>query len=65
MLSGVTTDEKSRGHAMLARVALLSLEKAGLCKRYRVLSGGVVKEIRVVFDPKIWTMDLKLLSEKG
>lgn len=63
MLSGGTTDEKTKGHAMLARVALLSLERAGLCRRMRVLSGGVVKEIRVVFDPKIWTDDLRLLSE--
>lgn len=63
MLSSVIPDEKTRGHAMLARVALLSLERAGLCRRYRVLSKGVVKEIRVVFSPEIWAEDLRLLSE--
>lgn len=62
--SSAVTTEKTRGHAMLARVAVLSLERAKLCKRMRVLSDkGVVTEIRVVFDPKIWTDDLRLLSE--
>ena len=59
--------EKLRQHAMMMKVALSQLEKAGLCKRYKVLSkdGQTVKEIQVVFDPAIWTvgLNLKVLSE--
>lgn len=58
--------EKSRQHAVIARVALLQLEKAGLVKRFKVLSedGKTVREIRIVFDPVVWTPDLHLvLSE--
>lgn len=61
MLSGEIS-EKARQHAMLAKVSLLSLEKAGLCKLYTVLSedGTTVMEIQVVFDPAVWTPDLGL-----
>lgn len=54
--------EKARQHAVLMRTALLQLEKAGLCKRYRVLSedGITLKEIQVVFDPSLWTDGLVL-----
>ncbi len=59
--------EITRQHAMLMRTALLQLEKAGLCKRFRVLSkdGETVKEIQVVFSPDLWTtgLSLKVLSE--
>jgi hypothetical protein len=58
--------DKTIAHAMILRAALLSLEKTGLVKRLKVLSktekGNAVIEIRVVFDPAVWTEDLKLLS---
>lgn len=70
------TVNKTALHALMMRAALLSLEKTGLLRRYRVLSRNaagkpvldntgkpVVKEIRIVLDPKVWTEDLKLLSE--
>lgn len=70
------TGNKTALHALMMRAALLSLEKTGLLRRYRVLSRNaagkpvldntgkpVVKEIRIVLDPKVWTEDLKLLSE--
>lgn len=58
--------EKVRQHADLMRVALLQLEKAGLCKRYQVLSepndeGQThVVEIQVAFPPEFWTTGLEL-----
>jgi hypothetical protein len=59
-------NEKARQHATIARVALLQLEKAGLVKRYKVLSkdATTLQEIRVVFDPNLWTTDL-VLSERS
>lgn len=60
-----TITEKIRQHAMLAKVTLKILEKAGLIKRFKVLSKDeqgltTLKEIRIVFDPAIWTEDLEL-----
>lgn len=59
--------EKSLQHALIMRVALSQLEKAGLLKRYKVLSkdGTKTNEIQVVFDPELWTenLELKVLSE--
>lgn len=58
--------ERSRQHADIAKAALLQLEKAGLIKRYKVLSGDpttpttVVKEYRIVFHPSLWTESLDL-----
>lgn len=62
MLSGVTTDEKTRQHATIAKVALRQLEKAGLIKRFRVLSsdGTTLLKIRIDFDNTLWTEDLEL-----
>lgn len=70
------TGNKTALHALMMRAALLSLEKTGLLRRYRVLSRNaagkpvldntgkpVVKEIRIVLSPAIWTEDLRLLSE--
>lgn len=69
-------DNKRTLHALMFRAALLSLKKAGLLRWYRVLSRNaagkavvdatgdpVVKEIRIVLDPKVWTEDLRLLSD--
>lgn len=59
--SSVEVSDQARKHALIARVALLSLEKIGLCKRYTVLSeNGMVTEIQIVFDPAIWTPDMEL-----
>lgn len=67
MLSGVTTGEKTRQHALIAKTALQQLQKAGLIKRYRVLSidRTTVKRVRIEFDMDVWTesLDLKVLSE--
>lgn len=66
--------EASRQHADIARAALLQLEKVGLLKRIKVLSPDpttgkakidntgkpVVKEHRIVFDPALWSEDLRL-----
>lgn len=55
--------EKSRQHAALLKVLLSRLEKAGLIRRFKVLSkDGTCKEIQIVFDNSIWTQDLDLLS---
>lgn len=67
--------DKTALNALMLRAALLSLEKTGLLRRYRVLSKNeqgkpildntgkpVVKEIRIVFDPTIWSEDLRLLD---
>lgn len=63
--SGLTTlkiTEKSRQHAEIVKVALSQLLKAGLMKRYRVLSadGTTLKEIQIVLDPTLWTEDFDL-----
>jgi hypothetical protein len=54
--------ERSRQHAEIAKVALSQLLKAGLLKRYRVLSTDetTVKEIQIVLDPALWTEDFDL-----
>lgn len=64
-LTTLKVSEKTRQHAMIARVALLQLEKAGLVKRYKVLSKDTttLKEIRIVFNPSLWTTDLVLSDE--
>ena len=59
------TTEKTRQHAMLAKVALMQLEKAGLIKRYKVLLTGnegltTVQRIRIEFDMSVWSEDLDL-----
>jgi len=56
------TTEKTRQHAMLAKVILHQLSKAGLIKRFRVLSAesGTVQKIRIEFDMSLWTEDLEL-----
>lgn len=48
-------------HADFARVALLALEKAGLCQREILLAeDGSPLAIRVVFSPSLWTEGLRL-----
>lgn len=61
-LTTPATTEKTRQHAMVAKVALLYLLKTGLVKRFRVLSEDrtTVKEIQIVFDPKVWTEEFEL-----
>lgn len=56
------TTEKSRQHAVLAKVALTQLQKAGLIKRFKVLSTDLttVRQIRIEFDMSLWTEDLEL-----
>ena len=69
MLSSVPSDlttlkisEKSRVNAMLMKVALNQLEKAGLIRHFKVLSEGstTVQKIRIEFDMSIWTDELEL-----
>ena len=66
LTTGVIVSEKSRQHAALVKVLLSRLEKAGLVRRYKVVSKdkSVVKEYQIVFDPKYWeeSLDLKVLS---
>lgn len=51
----------SRKHALFAKVSILQLEKAGLCFREKVLAAdGTVAQIRVVFDPSLWTESIEL-----
>lgn len=54
--------EKSRQHAFLTKVLLSRLEKAGLIKRFKVLSpdGKTWKETQIVFDNTYWDEDLNL-----
>ena len=56
------TTEKTRQHAVIAKVALMQLEKAGLIKRYKVLSkdGVTVQRIRIEFYMSDWSEDLDL-----
>ncbi len=66
MLSpAISVSEKSRQHAVILKVVLSSLEKAGLIRRFRVrLKDGTLKEVQVVFDNTLWTenLDLRVLS---
>ena len=57
-----TLSDKDLQHSEIARAALSHLLKAGLVKRYKVLSVDrkTVKEIQIVFDPEIWTENLEL-----
>lgn len=61
-LTTLQISEKSRQHAMLVRAILSQLAKAGLIKRFKVLSkdGTTVQRIRVEFDMSLWTEDLEL-----
>jgi len=61
-MTTLVTTEKSRQHAVILKVALRQLEKAGLIKRFRVLSAGstTVQKIRIEFDLSIWTEELEL-----
>lgn len=58
--------ERSRQHADIAKAALLQLEKVGLVRRIKVLSkdpttgATTPKEIRIVFDPTLWSDNLDL-----
>jgi hypothetical protein len=54
--------ERSRQHADMAKAALSQLLKAGLLKRFKVLSpdGTTVKEIQIVLDPALWTEEFDL-----
>ena len=54
--------EKSRIHADMAKAALMQLEKAGLIKRFKVLSEDLttVKAIRIEFGTTLWTESLEL-----
>ncbi len=71
--AGISTAENAANkrslNALMMRAAVLSLEQDGLIRRYRVLSrnadgsAGVVREIRLIFDPSIWTADLLLLDD--
>ena|SRR3990167_7652169 len=61
----VKLTESIRQHAMIWRVALLQLEKAGLLKRYKIYAkdeGGNdrLKEYRIILPPSIWTSGLEL-----
>jgi hypothetical protein len=63
-LEGFTTPpttEKTRQHAMVLRVALSYLMRAGLVKQYKVLSpdGAIVLKLRFEFDMSQWTKDLE------
>jgi hypothetical protein len=64
LTTGVSVSEKSLQYSVLLKVVLSSLIKAGLVKKYRVLSSdkSVVKEYQLVFSPEIWTemFDLKV-----
>ena len=67
---GLEISEKSRQHAAILKVVLSRLERAGLIRRYRVLSKNqdgstTVKEIQITFDNTIWTenLELRVLSE--
>jgi len=67
---GLEITENSRQHAALLKVVLSRLEKAGLVKRFRVLSKNedgttTVKKIQIEFDNTYWTesLDLRVLSE--
>jgi hypothetical protein len=64
LITGQSVSEKSLQYSVLLKVVLSSLIKAGLVKKYRVLSSdkSVVKEYQLVFSPEIWTemFDLKL-----
>ena len=53
---------ESEVHADLARVALLELERVGLCQRQVrwAEDGTTLLAIRVVFSPSLWTEDLRL-----
>lgn len=64
MLSnGKPVSEKSRQHAVLAKVVLSNLEAAGLIRRFEVLSkDGDWMETQVVFDNTLWERSL-VLSE--
>lgn len=59
----VKVTEKSRQHAMLAKVALKQLETAGLIRRFKVLStdGQHPTKIRIEFDLTLWSEELDLL----
>ena len=61
-LTTVAITEKARQHAMLVRIALKVLLKAGLIKRYEVRSKDMttVLRIRYEFDMFFWTEDLEL-----
>lgn len=54
--------EKSRIHADMAKAALMQLEKAGLIKRFKVLSVDLttVQKIRIEFETTLWTEGLEL-----
>lgn len=59
----IEISEKSRQHSVLLKVLLSSLEKAGLLKRFKVLSKeGEWMETQVVFDNSIWEENLDLKS---
>jgi hypothetical protein len=64
----VKLTEKIRQHAMLMRVALLQLEKAGLLKRYKVFEMDEVtgqetlKEYKIVLSPAFWNESLELIE---
>ena len=64
LTTGQSVSEKSIQYSVLLKVVLSSLIKAGLVKKYRVLSSDktVVKEYQLVFSPEIWTemFDLKV-----
>lgn len=64
LTTGASVSEKSLQYSVLLKVVLSSLIKAGLVKKYRVLSSDktVVKEYQLVFSPEIWTemFDLKV-----
>jgi hypothetical protein len=64
LITGQSVSEKSLQYSVLLKVVLSSLIKAGLVKKYRVLSSdkSVVKEYQLVFSPEIWTemFDLKV-----
>ena len=58
----VVLTERSRQHADLVKASLTQLEKAGLIRRFKVLSAvdNTPQKIRIEFDLSIWTEDLEL-----
>lgn len=65
--NAVTTGEKIRQHADMAKIVIKWLQRYGLIKLYRVLSADKKRiiEIRLVLSPSIWTpeLDLVMLSD--
>ena len=63
-INNADNSERVRQHADILRITVILLERRGLIRRLKVLSGdGVVTEIRLVLSPDVWSDDLRLLSK--